>query len=438
MLALLLLLQSAQGPDPLRAFVDEALAANRGLLQTRLAERESQAGVRRARGLLLPSLGLDLRWTEQNGGLDLGELINPAYAALNEVTGEARFPTDLSVRLPFRQDFRARVIQPLFDPSALAAQGLAAARNHVARAETRLTARTIAAAAQLAYLSFASASRGIGVLESAARILEENLRVSERLVASGTATPDAVSRARADLAETTQAILDATRDREAALRRLNELLARPLARPVALLPDSLLGFPDLPPLDTALASARAHHEGLDLADATIRMARADRRLAGAGFLPSIAVAAEYGFTGNDLRVSRDNDVAAGAVIFQWNLFRGGSDRARRDEATLALERARLAREEHAAAIEREARDAWQAAAAAREAVGTALTRLEAAERTFELVRRRYEEGLATHLEFTEARSALTAAGLNATITRYQAAARYVELERAAALRVLDT
>ena len=437
MLALLLLLQSAPAPDPLKAFVDEALGANRALLQARLAARESEAGVRQARGLLLPSLGLDLRWTEQSGGLDLGELINPAYAALNQVIGESRFPTDLSIRIPFRQDFRARVIQPLFDPSAIAAQGLAAGRRDAARGQADLSARAVAAAVQLAYLGYASRSRGIEVLESAVRILEENLRVSERLVSSGTATPDAVSRARADLAETRQAILEASRDQQAARRLVNELRARSLDERIDLLPDSLLVFPDLPPLDAALAGARARHEGLTIADAAIRAAGAERRLATAGFLPSIAVAADYGFTGHDLRFSRDNDLMAGAVILQWNLLRGGRDRARRDEATLALERARIARDEREAAIEREARDAWDAAATARDAVNAALARLTSAGRTFELVRRRYEEGLASHLEFTEARSALTSAGLNATITRYQAAARYVELERAAALRVLD-
>lgn len=434
MLALLLLLQST---DPLKPLVDEALAANRSLAQARLGVREAEAGMRQARGLLLPSLDLDLRWTEQNGGLDLGTLINPAYAALNEVTGTDRFPTDLSIRLPFRQDFRARVVQPVFDPAALAAQGLASSRRDANRESAGLTARTVAAGAQLAYLGYAGATRAVEVLEAGARILEENLRVSERLVASGTATPDAVSRARADLAELRQRILEGGRDRDGARRRLNELLARPPERDVALLADSLLAFPDLPSLEAALAGARANHESLSLADAEITTARARRRLAGAAFLPRLAVAADYGFTGDEFRLSRDDDVVAGTILLQWNLFRGGSDRARRDEATLALERARIARAEQEAVLEREVLDAWQAARTARDAIPAAEARENAARRTFELVRRRYDEGLAAHLEFTEARSALTAAELNATITRYQAAARWVDLERAAALRVLD-
>ena len=34
-----------------------------------------------------------------DGALDLGEFVNPAYVALNQLTGSTRFPTDLEVTL---------------------------------------------------------------------------------------------------------------------------------------------------------------------------------------------------------------------------------------------------------------------------------------------------------------------------------------------------
>jgi len=50
------------------------------------------------------------------------------------------------------------------------------------------------------------------------------------------------------------------------------------------------------------------------------------------------------------------------------------------------------------------------------------------------VQRRYEEGLATPIEFLDARTALTGAELNRVVTVHTYAIRWVELERAAALR----
>jgi len=423
--------------DPLGELVREAWANNRALLQARLAAREREAGVRQARGFFLPSLALDARWTEREGGLDLGDAINPAYAALNQLTGENRFPTDLELRLPQRQDMRLRVVQPLLDFSIIANHRLAQGRRDEARERLAGSTLDIAAQVQLTYLQYAAAVRSIEILENARGILDENLRVSERMVASGTATPDAVSRARADRAAVIQQAADAARRRDAAARGLNQLLGRPVDRPAALLSDSLLRFP----LDST-PEALVHHAltarpELREADATIRSARASVRLATAGLLPSLAVAVDYGFSGNQLRFSGDNDLVMGTVALQWTPFRGGRDQARRDEALLALERTGTARRDLEETVGREVRNAWDAARVAREAIATAGERLAAASRTFELVRRRYEEGLASHLEFTQARADHTNAGLNELLTRYSYAARAVELERAAALRQPD-
>jgi outer membrane protein TolC len=77
--------------------------------------------------------------------------------------------------------------------------------------------------------------------------------------------------------------------------------------------------------------------------------------------------------------------------------------------------------------------AWQAAAVAKQAIETAAAQSDAADRTYQLVRRRAEEGLASPLELSEARVSRTAAQLNAVFTTYDYYLRRIELDRAAAL-----
>jgi outer membrane protein len=84
------------------------------------------------------------------------------------------------------------------------------------------------------------------------------------------------------------------------------------------------------------------------------------------------------------------------------------------------------------------RQSYEAAVVARDAIATADDRLAAARRSFELVRRRYEEGLASQVELIDARTAYTNADLNRVITVYRYAIRYIDLERAAALRELGS
>src|SRR5574341_414981 len=69
-LAVLVLLPAsltAQRPDPLGSLVAEALRTNLSLTGERLAERRAAADVRDARGLFLPSLGVESRYSRVVG-----------------------------------------------------------------------------------------------------------------------------------------------------------------------------------------------------------------------------------------------------------------------------------------------------------------------------------------------------------------------------------
>ena len=440
--ALALILLSASRPvaaqqNPLDALVREGLANNLGLVQERLVTEERDLDVTRARALFLPSAAIDARYSALSGVLDIGQLINPAYQALNQLTGTSAFPTDLSITQPYRQDMRVRVTQPLFDASILANHALARSLREVQRGRLGASARDLAEGIGLGYLQYASARQVVELYRSTLDVLRENLRVSERLVAAGSTTPDAVSRARADSSETAQQLADAEQQRDAAARALNQLLHRPLDRSVELIPDSLLDFPLTITLDEALARARDARDEVREADFGVRAARAQTRLATAAFLPTVALAVDYGFQGNRLRFRGDNDFTAVSLVFQWNLFNGGRDAARRKQGLLETQRAEVARADLEDRIALQVRQAYEAAVVAREAIPTAGARLAAAARTFELVRRRYDEGLAPHLEFTQARADFTNAGLNQILTRYAYATRYVELERVAALRTIE-
>jgi outer membrane protein TolC len=188
--------------------------------------------------------------------------------------------------------------------------------------------------------------------------------------------------------------------------------------------------------EQAVASALARREELGQAEAGIHAANAGVRLATASFLPDVALALDYGFQGPDLSFGGDDDYAVLSIVLSWSLFNGGRDQARRSAARADAERLRLRRAELEDLVRLEARQAYDAAVVARDAIATAEARLSAARRSFELMRRRYEEGLASQVEFLDARTAFTSADLNRVATVYRYAIRYVELERAAALRDL--
>lgn len=423
--------------DPLGGLVAEALAANHGLAAERLAEQRAAAGVREARALFFPSVGVAARYSEQSGTLNLGDVVNPAYATLNELTGEARFPTDLDLTLPLRHETRVRLAQPVFDASILAQHDVAKHRHEAQQKQRAGAARMLAAEVQSAYLTAASARSGVRILEASLERVREGERVAQRLVEGGRATPDALYRARAERGEVAQQLAEAQERADAAVRALNQLAGRPFDAPLDVIPDSTLIREIDITEEEALSYALARREELSQLRAGADAADASVRLATSAFLPSISVALDYGVQGNEVRFGPENDYWVATLSASWSVFSGGRNAARREGAKLEADRLRAQRREAEEQVRLDVLRAYESAVVARAAIGTAEERLRAASRTYDLVLRRYEEGVAPHIELVDARASLTSAELNRVLTLYRYAATTVDLERAAALRAPD-
>lgn len=435
-LAALAATAEAQRPDPLAHLVAEALRNNLGLERERLAERRAAAEVREARGAYLPSLGLESRYSRLGSVTNLGDLLNPAYAALNQLTGTNQFPTNLDITLPQRHESRLRLVQPIVNEQIRAGIAVARGRYDGQRLQLAAAARQLAADVQIAYLQVASARRVESIYDGTLSVVRENERVAERLVNAGRATPEALFRARAEGADVEQQLAEARAQRLAAERAFNRVLRRPLDQPAPEIPDSAFDVPLDITADAAVAHALLAREELGQVDAGLRTAQAGRRAATATWLPSVALVADYGFQGQDLRFGPRDDFWLASVVVSWNFLNGGRDAARRAALGYDADRARTQRRDLEQAIALEVRNAHEAALTARAAIATAGARLEAARRTFELVRRRYEEGVASPIEFVDARTAFTNAELNRVLTAYRYTVRWVVLERLAALRDL--
>jgi outer membrane protein TolC len=430
----------AQQPTTARQLLDgyvaDALTANLALAQQSAALARATAGVREANGRFLPTVGLNARYSEFSGVVNIGDFINPAYAALNQLVGESRFPTNVNATLPFRQETKLELIQPLFNDALFGARAAARAQRDLAGATRTGAMRQLAADVQQAWLGYASTVRAVETLESTLPVLDENMRVSERLIGAGQATPDVLLRARAERSELLQQIEEARRQRDAARRGFNLLRNRDEDVPITLADDSTLLRVDSLSRGALLAHALTHREELAQAGSGISLARAQQRIASSAYLPNLALAASYGVQGDRYRFNSRNDVGLASLVMSWNAFNGGQDAARREQANATRTEAEYRRREAERAIALQVGNAYDAVQSARSTLTTASDRLASAERAFSFVQRRFAEGLATPVEFLSARTAFTSAAINQIITRFTFATRVVELERAAALRSL--
>lgn len=431
----------AQGsaPGPLDALVASALRDNLSLRGQALATARAEAATREARGLYLPSATLNARYTELAGNtINLGELINPAFGALNGLLQRPAFPTNVDVQLPLRQETTVRVAQPVFQPAIRAANRVAGAMADLQETQRQAARREVAAQVRTGYLTWLKLHAVVGIFDSSLVLLDEHLRVAERLVAAGSATPDVVLRARAERSDVAQRRDEARQLLHAAGQSLNTTLNRAPDSPLDRWPDSVLAIAPLPPRDVAVRQAGERREELRQLDHAYRATEARHTLARGSFLPSLSLALDYGIQGRDYRLDASRDFAALTVVASWNVFNGGQDLARVQQADLESRQVRLRREDAARQVALQAGTTWDAAQVAQAALATAADRLASARRSFELVARRHEAGSASQLEYLDARVAFTTARLNAAITHYDYLLRRVELDRVAVLYDLPT
>lgn len=431
---LLLAAPMLHAQETLDALVTEGLRNNLTRRQEQISAERSAAQVAEARGRFLPSATVSARNSQVSGNVvDIGSLINPAFGALNQLLQRPAFPTDLNLRLPLRQETSVRVAQPIFQPAILAAYRISTSMRDAQEMQRDAVTRAVALDIRSAYLNTLKARRVVEIYAAAVPLVDENLRLAERLAAAGKATPDVIFRARAERGDVLQRRDDAERQAASAREYVNLLLDRNLDGAIPVFGDDALGIDSLPSLEEALTKARTSREELRQLESVRSVAVAQRRLAQSAFLPSVAVALDYGVQGNTYRFARDADFTTTSLLLSWNLFNGAQDAARSEQAALETKRieAQSAYAERQIALQ--VRTAWASAKVSREGIAIADDRVTAARRTYDLVRRRYEQGMAPQIELLDARTSLTGAELNRVLTTYDYFLRRVELDRAAAL-----
>jgi len=426
------------------SYVQQAWAANPGLqrhlLEVTAAEAEaSMSGA--ARG---PRIDLVGRYSVASGGRTIevpsGDLLNPAYAALNRLltaAGEpASFPAVSNQQIlllrPREQETKLRLTLPLYndalkhDQRARQAAVGAATASHAA---AKRGLRRLVLESYYLYLTLHAAER---IWAEAVETTAEALRASRVLYEVDRVTEDQVLRSEADDLAARQGLIEATHAVEAARFAFNVLLHRPvdteIGRPKPEAIATLVeGFTSMvlpvPPPPEHREELAAWHARVEAASAAESAARSRGR-------PSLALVAEGGIQGTSYRTSSGADYGIASVVGEINLWDGRERRATLALARVRRHQAELGRDELREHLIVETRTALHAFQAAREALPAAARRAAAARRSLQIVTARQDEGLVNQLAFLDARQTETAAALEHAVARLRLLVAGARLDQA--------
>jgi len=152
-------------------YVKEGLQKNLAYRQQRLSLEKSDESLAEAQGGFLPSITLNARASELYGNvINLGNLINPAYATLNQLTGSSAFPTNLDIRLPLQRETKVELRQPLIQPKVLFNYQIKQHLRDATEAETDARARKLVAQIKTAYLNYVKTLKVIELYNETLRV----------------------------------------------------------------------------------------------------------------------------------------------------------------------------------------------------------------------------------------------------------------------------
>ena len=253
------------------------------------------------------------------------------------------------------------------------------------------------------YFNLLQARRLVGVADASLARAELNLRSARGFFEVGTKPKSDVTKAEVEVAFARVNVIRARNNVRLAETSLANALGLDATTPVEV-EDILTYEPATLDSPALLAEALANRPELKEAQAQIDAARAQLAGARAGFLPNLNVTGSYGGTTSDPPLHETWSIF---VTLSWNLFQGffTTNQIRETESLVEVARA------NAEALELQVRlDVEQAVISvveASERIGATAKAVESAQENLRLAQGRYDAGVGTILELTEAQLNLT-------------------------------
>lgn len=441
LLILYLLPSLASGQDTLlRRYIREGFDNNLALKQKELNYNRSLQTLSQAKALFFPDLGFTARFTVADGGrtidFPVGDLLNPVYTTLNQLTHSQQFPQVENEQIyfirPTEQETKLTLRQPIFRPDIFFNYKIQQDLSGAAFIDVEIYKRELVKEIKTAYFNYLKTVKAITLLQYTLELVSENVRVNESLYKNDKVTLDVVYRSRSERSKVERQLAEARDYHERAKSYFNFLLNKPLKSEIREPVEPPLHPGNLIPEDSATTVALANREELNQLDRYLNASSNSIKLYRFNKAPTLGLGIDYGIQGEQYSFTDEADFLFASVVMQWSIFKGFENRSKIREAVIRKEILDEQYQEAVNQIRLQVTDAWYGEMTARETVAASSAENESASKAFELISKRYYQGQSSLLEFMDARTDMTSAGISLIIARYDYAISLAELERAMA------
>lgn len=422
----------------LQNYVREGVENNLTLQQHDFDVKKSQERLNQAKALFLPQVSFDASYTRAGGGrtidFPVGDLLNPVYSALNQMSGTEQFPSIENVNTQFLpNDFhetKVRLIQPLFNSDIYYASKAQERMVSVEEVRKQTFVNELTYDIQSAYYTHLSAVEAVKIFEQSACVLKELVRVNKSLVANDKATYDIIYTAEAELSQLQSQTIDAKKNVRVSRSYFNFLLNRELEEEVEIdenVKQDRFVFNVAGELSADAFANRQELEQINRAiDANQYLVKLNKNNA---YLPNMNLVVDAGYQGFGYSFDSNQDYWLAQVSLSWNLFQGGAKKSKIKESEYELERLNSQYEQLRDQIQLQVINAYNEYLAASENVEAARSGELSARKSFQIIDKKYRENQVILVEYLDAQNKHTNAQLNRSMAEYKALAKAAELKK---------
>lgn len=437
-IGLLVVSSTAHSQGKLDGYIAEGLANNSVLQQKQIDVEKAMIALRIAKSNYLPTVNFSGTFSTAKGGryseLPVGDLMNPVYATLNQLTSSSSFPQIENQQIDFLPknyyDAYVRTAVPLVNTDIIYNKRIEEQKTVLTQLDLNLYARQLVNDIKVAYFNYQSSVQAVEIYKKALTTLDKNIAMNEALIANGKGLNIHLMRAKSEWEATNAQLIQAENQQRNAQVYFNFLLNKDLSSPI----ENELVVADASTTTTDVSN----REEINLLEQSKTIQQTVLRMNELFWVPKLNAFLDLGSQGVDWEVSSKSAYYMVGVSLSIPIFNGTRNTQKVKLSEWNLKQADLAIQQTTQQLSLSVQLALNALSTATANYESSLKQLATAQEYFNLIEDAQKQGVATEIEFIDAANQLTQAELQVSLLQQQINSAVANLERETATYPIET
>ena len=427
----------AFGQDVLEHYITEGLEHNVVMKQRNITLEKATYALRAAKSMYLPAITLQAGYQTADGGrnipLPIGDLLNPVYHTLNQLTASDAFPMIENETINFLPrnyyDAHIRTTLPLINPEIGANRRIQERQVLLSELDVDIYKRELVKDIKVAYFNYLAAVHALDIYRSAIDLAREGRRTNQKLVESGKGLPAYVQRSHSEVSEAEARLTEVEAKVQNARAYFNSLLNRPEETEVDTAFDHESAILEAAAVLTDGPSAAVEREELRSLSTAIDIHSTQLKLSRRFAVPRLNAFLDLGSQSEGFHFNGQTRYYMAGLQLEIPLFSGNRNLYKIQQSRLDLQEAELQWEQARQQLQMAGTVAVNNLRAAWNNYQSSKSQLEAAEAYRRLITKGYEAGSNSYIETVDARNQYTSAHMALLIRTYEVLSALAILER---------